>query len=452
MLVETSAALTGSVLHPYQHRAVDFLLKHPVAAYWADPGLGKSLVSLTVIDHLYAHHQVERILVIAPKRVAHHTWPEEIQKWGFSGLTHTVITGHPAKRQCLLLDTSVVHIISRDLVHWLVDHFGDAWPYDMVVIDEASSFKSSKSRRFKSLKKVLPHIDRMVQLTGTPASNGLEGLWAQVYLLDGGTRLGKNITRFRSQYYNQGFMNWDWTLKPGAEDKIHAKVADLCLRMSAEDYLTLPDRVDTTVEVHLPTKVRDAYTEVEKEFVYVMESSEEMPVLSAAAVVNKLLQISNGAIYTEEGTEVLHDEKLDALDSIIEECAGAPVLVAYSYQSDLDRIRRRFRHTVDIREEGAIDAWNAGEIQLLAAHPASAGHGLNLQTGGNHIVWFGLPWSLELYQQFNARLHRQGQDKPVFVYHIQAVDTVDDQVRDALDRKDTDQKNLLNAVKAAASK
>jgi len=444
-----------------------------------DPGLGKSVTTLTAIADLYTTFEIAKVLVIAPKRVAHHTWPAEIKAWDHLGeLSYTLIEGTPAERRAALAAKDPVHIINRELVPWLVDTLGapgagPAWAYDMVVIDESTSFKNVRSKRFKALRKVIPTIPRVVCLTGTPAPNGLLDIFGQCWLLDQGKRLGKTFSQYRARYFTPDHMAWNWTLKPGAEEKIHGKIADLCLRMSAADYLELPDRIDHTIEVELPEDAWQFYRTLEKEFVLAMSelalADGDLPVLNAAAQVNKMLQVANGAVYTDEARatgaypsgapryQVLHDAKLDALESIIEECAGAPVLVAYTYQSDLDRIRRRFstrhRPVVDIRDHGAkgqpsaIERWNRGQIQLLAAHPASAGHGLNLQHGGNHIVWFGLPWSLELYQQFNARLHRQGQDKPVFVYHIQAAGTVDQDVRAALDRKDTTQTALLEALK-----
>ena len=438
-------------LHHYQERAANFVIDNHKCALLMSMGLGKSLSTLTAIQYLHDHFQVHRVLIIAPKRVVEHTWPNEIVKWGFD-LSFKVLNGPPAKRSAAVLHgKATVHLISRDLVTWLVDHHGKKWPYDMIVIDESSSFKNFKSRRFKSLKKVAPQSDRVVLLTGTPAPNSLMDIWTQFWLLDQGERLGKTITNFRNLYFDSDYMGWSWTLKAGAAEKIHAKVADLCLQMSAEDYLQMPDRIDNYIEVDLPDDARDIYADMERDFILSLESG-DLPILSAAALVNKLLQCSNGAVYTDDtgAWEAVHDAKLQALDSVIEESAGNPVLIAYTYQSDLERIWARYKGVVDVREAGAIDAWNAGEIQIMVAHPASAGHGLNLQQGGNTIVWFGLPWSLELYQQFNARLHRQGQDRPVIVHHIMSSGTADHQVLEALQGKHQTQAALLEAVKQHA--
>ena len=440
------------ILHPYQQTAVDFILDRPKCGLFMSMGLGKTLTTLTAIKELHDRFQIHRVLVIAPLRVAHHTWPEEITKWDHLDLTHRVIKGLPDQRAGLVMhDRSTVHIINRELVTWLIERFGRTLPYDMVVIDESSSFKNPSSKRFKALRKVAPKLNRVVELTGTPVSNGLHDLWSQCWLLDQGERLGRTLTNFRNLYFDADYMGWSYSPKEGADEKIHAKIADVYLSMSTEDYLSMPDRIDNVIEVYLPSSARERYTELEKEFVLTMEAEDDIPVLSAAAQVNKMLQIANGAVYVDDTGrwDKVHDEKLAALESVIEEANGSPVLVAYSFVSDRERIKQCFKGVVDVTEPRAIEAWNAGEVQLMVGHSASCGHGLNLQSGGHTLVWFGLPWSLELYAQMNARLHRQGQGHPVMVHHLVASNTADEQVLQALGDKNVTQKALLQAVRAA---
>jgi len=439
-------------LHPYQQTAVDFVLEKPKCGLFMSMGLGKTLTTLTAIQQLRDQFEIHRVLVIAPLRVAHHTWPDEIGKWDHLDLTYRVIKGPPARRHSLIkYDKSTIHIINRELVTWLVDHFGKKFPYDMVVIDESSSFKNPASKRFKALRKVVPKLNRVVELTGTPVSNGLHDIWSQCWLLDQGERLGRTLTNFRNLYFDADYMGWSYAPKAGADQKIHNKIADLYLSMSTEDYLQMPDRIDNVIEVYLPHSAKARYTELADDFILTMEAEDDIPVLSAAAKVNKMLQLANGAVYVDDTGrwDKVHDEKLDALESIVAEANGAPVLVAYSFVSDRERIKQCFKNAVDVTEPRAIEAWNAGEIQLMLGHPASCGHGLNLQAGGHTLVWFGLPWSLELYAQMNARLHRQGQGHPVMVHHIVAKDTADEQVLQALGEKNVTQKALLQAVRAA---
>lgn len=439
-------------LHDYQVRAVDFIKSTPNCALWVDMGLGKTVSTLTAVSDLFDGFEVARVLVIAPLRVALKTWPDEIKAWAHvRHLTSRVITGSPAQRKAIVdSDRSQVHIINREMVAWLVGYLqaqGAGWPYDMVVIDESSSFKSHQSKRWKFLRKALPAIDRLVELTGTPAPNGLLDVWPQIFLLDRGERLGRTYTGFRSKYFISDYMGYNFTIREGADDKIHEKLADVCLTMSAEDYIELPDRVDRIVDVDLPVKAREQYAELEREFIAEFDG-DEVTVLSAAALANKLLQFANGAVYVDGGGYAeVHGAKLDALEDLIEGANGSPVLIAYSYRTDLDRIQSRIVCEVLGKDPEQIDRWNAGEIPVLLAHPASAGHGLNLQDGGHTVVWFGLCWSLELYQQFNARLHRQGQGHPVVVHHVVTRGTVDETVLDALGRKDVTQRALLDALK-----
>ena len=455
-------------LHDYQERAVSFIKDTPTCALWVDMGLGKTVTVLTAVNDLIDNFEARRVLVIAPLRVARTTWPNEVTQWEHtSRLNVRVIDGRADRRREILLnDKSEIHVISRDLVQWLVGELytnrhiypahvtlgavnGHPWPYDMVVIDEASSFKSSKSKRFKSLRKMLPYIDRLVELTGTPASNGLLDVWPQVFLLDRGERLGKTFTSFRNKFFVPDFHGYNWTLRKGADKKIYDLLGDLCLTLTAEDYLQLPDRIDNVVNVELPGVARSQYQQLERDFLAEV-GDDIVEVLHAAALSNKLLQFANGAIYTDEARNwtTVHDAKLDALGEIIEEAAGRPILVAHNYQTDAKRICARFPQAELLdKDPETVARWNRGEIPLLLAHPASAGHGLNLQHGGDTIVWFGLNWSLELYQQFNARLHRQGQKRPVIVHHLVARDTVDETVMTALAGKDVTQRALLNALK-----
>ncbi|MCR9236192.1 MAG: DEAD/DEAH box helicase [Alphaproteobacteria bacterium] len=450
-------------LHGYQERAVSFVKDTPSCALWVDMGLGKTVTVLTAVSDLLHRFETGRVLVIAPLRVAMKTWPSEVQQWEHTQhLTSRVIKGTPAQRLNILLhDRSDIHIINRELITWLVetiqnnpesrtDALANGWPYDMVIIDEASSFKSSKTKRFKALRRMLPWIDRLIELTGTPASNGLLDVWSQIFLMDRGDRLGKTFTSFRDRYFLGDFHGYSWTIKKNADQKIYEKLDDICLTLTAADYLELPKRIDNMVEVELPTKARQQYQQLEKEFLAEIGEGEIVAVLHAAALTNKLLQFANGAIYTDDqkNWSPVHDAKLEALAELVEEAAGQPLLVAYNYRTDLTRILDRFPQAEAIgRDPNTIDRWNKGDIPLLLAHPASAGHGLNLQHGGNTIIWFGLNWSLELYQQFNARLHRQGQEKPVIIHHIAAHNTVDETVLAALARKDVTQRALLNALK-----
>lgn len=449
-------SFSRSKLHHYQVNSVEFIKQNPFCALWVDMGLGKTVATLTALSDLIDSFEVHRILVIAPLRVAKYTWPEEIERWEHtSHLSYSVVCGAWAQRAKSAKSNAPIHIVNRENVAWLVDHFSRGlhkpnyeWPYDMVVIDESSSFKSSKTKRFKSLRKVLPNIDRLVQLTGTPASNGLLDLWSQIYLLDKGDRLGRTFSGFKQRYFSSDFMGYNWTPLPGTEEEIYDRLSDLCLTLSADDYLELPDRIENTLVVDISPTTRSQYRQLEKDFLLELES-DDVVVQHAASLTNKLLQFSNGAVYTDDQGhwEALHESKLDALEEVINESAGQPILVAYNFKSDKERILKRFKKAVCIDDKNAIKRWNKKEVELLIAHPASAGHGLNLQSGGNIIVWFGLNWSLELYQQFNARLHRQGQTKPVIIHHIVLKDSVDESVIEALNGKDQTQQALLEALK-----
>jgi len=443
---------TRANLHEYQNKAVAFVKDKPKAALWIDMGLGKTVSTLTALKDLIEDGAVKRTLVIAPLRVAQHTWREEIHDWRHIDLSYTVIADLNPQKRIIALDAHTdLHIINREMIPWLVEHYGQKWPYDCVVIDESSSFKSHSSKRWKALRKVLGKIKRMVQLTGTPAPNSLIDLWPQMYLLDRGERLENTRGKFLEKYCTTvGNPQWNqYAVKPEREDVIHKRIADVVLRMSAEDYLELPERIDLTIDIELPPKARKAYQDMEIDFLHAYEKGEILAV-NAAVQVGKLLQICNGNLYTEDKDFItLHTRKLEELQQIIEQ-AGEPVLVAYTFKSDLAVIQKVIKEAVVLDKEGdTIDRWNRGEISVLLAHPASAGHGLNLQKGGSLIVWYGLPWSLELYQQFNARLHRQGQTKPVRVVHLIAKDTADNSVFSALAAKENTQDKLLRVLNEA---
>ncbi len=441
-------------LHGYQRRAVQFIKDTPRCALWMEPGLGKTVTTLSALSDLWDAYDIHRVLIIAPLRVARTTWPQEIAGWEHLGhLSWRNIQGDPDTRARIIAeDRSDIHIINRELVPWLVAHCQKTkrgWPYDVVVIDEASSFKSAKTQRFKALRKTLPAVHRLIELTGTPASNHLEDLWSQIFLLDRGARLGRTFTGFRNRHFTSDYHGYTWALRKGADQKIYDQLDDICLTLKAEDYLDLPDRIDTTVAIDLPARTRTAYRQLERDFLTEI-GDEEVAVFNAAALTNKLLQCANGAVYTDDQGvwAEAHSAKLDAFADIVAETAGTPLLVAYAFKSDVTRLQERFPHAQVLgRDPAQIDAWNRGDIPILLAHPASASHGLNLQRGGHTIIWFGLTWSLELYQQFNARLHRQGQTRPVIVHHLVAGNTIDETVLTALARKDVTQQALLNALK-----
>lgn len=397
--------------------------------------------------------------MVAPLRVAEDTWTKESAKWDhLRGLRVVRVLGSQAQRIRALETDADIYCINRENIPWLVKYYGTEWPFDGVVLDELSSFKSPSSKRFKAMRKVRPLIKHIVGLTGTPSPNGLIDLWAQIYLLDQGKRLGRTLTEYRNRYFNPGRRNgyvvYDWVPKDGAEDEIYRRISDICISMKACDYLKLPERVDVVRTVKLDDEAQTAYTEMEKEAVLELGPNEIVDAGTAAVVSGKLLQIANGAVYDENGkTHIIHESKLDTLEDVIEAVTGRPVLVFYAYQHDLERIMQRFPQARKLEGSAEIDAWNRGEIPILLAHPAGAGHGLNLQAGGNHIVWFGLTWSLELYQQANARIYRQGvKGERVTITHLVTEGTIDEDVMRVLDGKATRQDALLEAVKARVEK
>lgn len=440
--------------HKYQTYATDFIRGHPVSAVFLDMGLGKSVITLTAIfDLCLDSFLVRKVLVIAPLRVAADTWPGEIEKWDhLRGLTYSVAVGSEAQRKAALLQRASVYIINRENVGWLVESSGLPFDYDMVVIDELSSFKSYQAKRFRALLKVRPRVKRIVGLTGTPSSNGLMDLWAEFRVLDMGRRLGRFITRYRSAYFQPDKRNaqvvFSYKPLPGAEDAIYERISDITISMRAGDYLDMPECVVNEVKVTLSEKERKAYDTMRTELVLSL-GGEDVDAGNAATLANKLSQMANGAVYGE-GKKILplHDRKLDVLEDLIEAANGKPVLVAYWFKHDLERIRTRF--TVrEIKTAQDITDWNLGKIPVAVIHPASAGHGLNLQAGGSTLIWFGLTWSLELYQQTNARLWRQGQKaQTVVIHHIITKDTIDERIVSALRRKDKTQSALIDAVKA----
>jgi SNF2 family DNA or RNA helicase len=445
------------VSHKYQAYAIKRVIENPVSGLFLDMGLGKSVIALTAINELmYNYFEVDKVLVIAPLRVAKMTWGQEIEKWDhLNNLTISKVLGTQKQRLQALEAVADIYIINRENTEWLVNLYGRSWPFDMVVIDELSSFKSNRARRFKALRKVRPLVKRIVGLTGTPTPNGLIDLWPQMYLLDRGERLGKTITGYRQQYFVPGQMNWqtgviyNYNLKPGADKEIYKKIEDICVSMKAEDYLEVPELMEIPVPIELEDKDYQKYKKFERDLLLSVSDTETVTAMTAAVLSNKLLQMANGAIYDEDKkVHSIHDEKIKALEDIIEAANGKPVIVYYNYKHDLERIQKYFKDTRILETEKDIKDWNEGKIPILLLHPASAGHGLNLQEGGNTIVWFGLNWSLELYQQANARLHRQGQTSKVSCYLLVTKGTIDEDVIKAINNKAKGQEALLEAVKA----
>ena len=439
--------------HDYQDYATQFILDHPVAAIFLDCGLGKTVITLTAMEELlHDRFEVSRILIIAPLRVARDTWPAEIQKWEhLRQLTFAVAVGTERERIVALAQRAELTIINRENVDWLVSKSGWPFDFDMIVIDELSSFKSYQARRFRALMKARPLAKRVVGLTGTPSANGLMDLWAEFRLLDMGKRLGRFITHYRDELFlpdkrNQQ-MVFSYKPRPGAEDEIYQRIGDITISMRSADYLKLPELVETQSVVKLSTKERKAYDSMKAEMVTTI-GDQEIDAMNAAALSNKLLQMAGGAVYDEDGKSLhLHDCKLDVLEDLVESANGRPVLVAYWYKHDAERIKERMP-VREIRSSRDIRDWNAGKIPVALIHPAGAGHGLNLQDGGSMLIWFSLTWSLELYQQTNARLYRQGQKHTVTITHIIAEGTIDEQVMLALQKKDKTQAALIEAVKA----
>lgn len=438
-------------LHEYQKYGVDFIINNPISALMLECGLGKTITTLTAVsDLMYDYFEISKALIIAPLRVALTVWKQECDKWEqLKYLRCSIAVGSVSERQKAMQSDADVYIINRENVEWLVKNY--PFDFDMVVIDELSSFKSHQSKRFRALRKVRPKFDRIVGLTGTPAPNGLMDLWAEINLLDMGERLGRYITRYRDEYFKpdkrNGAIVYSYKPLPDAEERIYGEISDICVSMKAADYLEMPERVDNIVEVGMSDKETAMYKRLEKEMLLPFADG-DIDAVNAASLSNKLLQLANGAVYDENGkVKKIHSRKLDALEGLIEAANGKSVLVYYSYKHDRDRISERF-DVSEIKDDKDISEWNAGKIQLAIAHPASCGHGLNLQSGGSTIIWFGLTWSLELYQQANARLYRQGQKNTVVIHHIITKGTVDEKVMTALKNKDIGQASLMEAIKA----
>jgi len=438
-------------LHPYQTRAVDYIVEEGRCMLALSMGLGKSVSTLTAISDLVGAGVVGKVLVIAPLRVCNSVWSQEALKWDHTAhLRVSVATGSAKARTAALFRSADVYVTNKENVQWLVERYEKNWPFDMVVIDESSTFKNSQAKRFKALRKALPAVERMVLLTGTPSPNGLQDLWAQMFLVDYGERLGRTLTGFRQRFFDKDYMGYKYEIRAGSAEKIEKLVADKVIHMSADDYLNMPDRINIDVSVDLGSKVLAAYADFEREMFIELDDGDEIEAMSAAVLANKLMQFSNGALYTDPNGAwaETHTAKLDALAEIVEDNAGETMLVAYNYKSDLARLRKRFPQAVVLdKSQDTIDRWNRGEIQMLLAHPASAGHGLNLQDGGALCVWFGLNWSLELTQQFDARLHRQGQTRPVRIVRLLGAGTIDARVAAVLRDKDATQSSLLAALK-----
>lgn len=443
--------LSRDDLHDYQNRAIEFIKSKKRCGLFLGLGMGKTTASLTAMSDALDSMTAAKVLVIAPLRVANSVWAQETKQWThLSHLRVSVCTGNERTRMAALQRDADIYTINRENTPWLVKLYGKKWPFDAVIVDESSSFKSPTSQRFKALKRALPFTDYVVLLTGTPSPNGLLDLWSQMYLVDFGERLGKTMTGYKQRFFESDYMGYKFTPRQGSSEAIHRLLSDKVLSMSAEDYLQVPDRIDLVERVELPPKVFAQYQEFERTLLAELDDGQEIEAISAAVLANKLLQWSNGATYTDSlgNWSELHSVKLDALADLVEQNPSENMLVAYNYKTDLERLRVRFPDAVVMdKQQETIDRWNRGEIQMMLAHPASAGHGLNLQKGGSMLVWFGLNWSLELYQQFNGRLHRQGQTRPVRVVHIVASGCMDERVIDALNKKGETQNALLFALK-----
>ncbi|HAR6121605.1 TPA: DEAD/DEAH box helicase [Staphylococcus pseudintermedius] len=443
--------------HDYQKYSIDKIIENKKYGLFLDMGLGKTVSTLTAFSDLQLL-DTNKMLVIAPLNVAKDTWADEIDKWEhLKHLRVSKVLGSPKQRIAALNKEADIYVTNKENTKWLCDQYKKDWPFDMVVIDELSTFKNPSSQRFKAIRKKQPLIKRFVGLTGTPSPNSLLDLWAQVYLIDRGERLETSFSRYRERFFKPTHQVSDhvfnWELRDGSEEKIYELIEDVCLSMKAGDYLDMPERIDAVQSVNLSSKERKLYDELEKH--YILESEEDGTIVaqSGASLSQKLLQLANGAVYTDdESVRHFHDRKLDKLEEIIEESQGQPLLVFYNFKHDKERIMERFDEVVTLDDKGYKDKWNACKVKILLAHPASAGHGLNLQQGGHIIVWFGLTWSLELYQQANARLYRQGQQHTTIIHHIMTDNTIEQRVYQALQNKELTQDELMKAIKARIEK
>lgn len=439
--------------HSYQEYAIKFIESHPISALFLDMGLGKTSITLTAVNELlFDSFEIHKVLTICPLRVARNTWCDEIKKWDhLSNIKYSIVVGTEKERISALNEKADIYIINRENVDWLVNKSGYKFDFDMIVIDELSSFKNHQSKRFKSLMKIRPKVKRIVGLTGTPSSNGLMDLFAEFKVLDLGERLGYFIGQYRNTYFKpdktNGAIVYSYKPLPNAEDSIYERISDITVSMKASEYLKMPELVVSNYKVEMSEDEKKQYDEMKKNLICEIKDG-EITVSNAGSLSNKLSQFANGAVYDDEQNIVeIHSRKLDALEDIIESMNGKPLLVAYWYKHDLQRIKKRF----DVREIKTgkdIADWNKGKIPVALIHPASAGHGLNLQQGGSTLVWFGLTWSLELYQQTNGRLYRQGQKNTVVIQHIVTKGSIDEQILKALERKNKTQEDLIEAVKA----
>lgn len=441
--------------HEYQKIAIQRIIDHTHYGLLLDMGLGKTVSTLIAIEQLmYDQFDIKKVLLIAPKKVAESTWTQEANKWNeTSCLKIASVLGPEKDRIKALQSDSDIYVMNRENVQWLYEYYcKKTFPFDMLVIDESSSFKNPRAKRFKAMRKMRPFFKRVVILTGTPAPNTLMDVWAQMYLLDGGDRLGKTITEYRNRYFKpdktNGHIVYSYRLLPGGDTAIFGKMQDICMSLKAKDYLTLPERIENVITVEMNPKEWVLYKEMERDHVLSLVDDDAVSALNAASLAGKLLQLANGAIYTDAGeTIIVHNEKVERLKELVETNEGKPMLVFYNFKHDLQAIKGAFPKAVELKTDDDVAEWNKGNIQMLLAHPASAGYGLNLQAGGNIIVWYGLTWSLEQYQQANARLHRQGQTQPVIIHHLVTKGTMDEQVMKALERKEVGQDALLEAIK-----
>ena len=445
--------------HDYQKYATEFIESHPIAAVILQMGLGKTVCTLTAIEHLmYDTFEVSKVLIVAPLRVAKVTWSDEIDKWDhLSHLTYSVAVGSEKERLSALKKKADLYMINRENLQWLIEKSGLPFDYDMVVLDELSSFKSWQSKRFRAFMKVRPKVQRVVGLTGTPSSNGLMDLFAEFKCLDMGERLGRFITQYRNSFFIPDRMNgqvvYSYKLRPFAEEEIYRRIGDITISMKALDHLKMPELIENRYPVYMDDGEKQQYESMKKDLILPYLENEAITAANAAALSGKLCQMANGAVYSDEGSVAhIHDRKLDALEDIIEAAQG-PILLCYWFKHDLERITKKLDELkveyVRISSDGSIRMWNEGKFQVGLIHPASAGHGLNLQAGGNHIVWFGLTWSLELLEQTNARLWRQGQRaETVVVQYLVTAGTIDERILDAISKKEKDQNALIDAVKA----
>lgn len=443
--------------YPYQQYSINKIIENNKFGLFVDMGMGKTVSTLTAIDELkYNYLEVDRVLVIAPLRVVKDTWAQEVEKWNhLSHLTVSLVTGTPQQREKALAVDADIYVTNKENTKYICEKYRKDWPFDMLVIDELSTFKNSSSQRFKILKKQMPLVKRFVGLTGTPSPNNLMDIWSQIYLIDGGERLGKTVTKFKQNYFypthqlSEHIFNWE--LKIGAKDEIYNQISDITVSMESKDYLKMPERIDSVHEMKLSKKERALYDQLKHDMIIEDDINDEKDIvaLSSATLSQKLMQMSNGAVYTTDGTyKHIHDKKLEMLDEIVEESQGKPILVFYNFKHDKERILERYKFAETLDSDDYMKRWNNGEIKMLIAHPASAGHGLNLQYGGSTVVWFGLTWNLEHYEQANARLYRQGQTETTIIHHIMTENSIDQDVYKTLKNKKLGQNELMYAVKA----